>query len=87
MLILQRNYKELFLHPVTSKLYHNKTTHFSLIFHRATEIMKGMKWEGNDNIKMNFKATGLEDVIWIHLAQNMVQRWDFMKTAIKLVGQ
>jgi hypothetical protein len=31
------------------------------------------RWE--DNIKMNFKEIGYEDVDWIHLAQDGVQWW------------
>jgi hypothetical protein len=45
---------------------------------------RGMRWEGNNNIKINFKETDYEDVAWIHLAQNSVQRCDFVKSVMKI---
>jgi hypothetical protein len=36
----------------------------------------------DDNIKMELKETGIDGVNWIRLAQDMVQRWDFVSTAV-----
>jgi hypothetical protein len=38
------------------------------------------RWE--DNIKMDLKETGCDDVDWFHMAQHMVQWWNIVYTVI-----
>jgi hypothetical protein len=40
------------------------------------------RWE--DNIKMDLREIGLEDVYWIHLAQNRLQWRTLVNTAMNL---
>jgi hypothetical protein len=40
------------------------------------------RWE--DNIKMDLRETGIDGANWIHLAQDRVQWWAFVNTAMNL---
>jgi hypothetical protein len=40
------------------------------------------RWE--DNIKMDLREIGINEVNWIQLAQDMVQWWAFVNTIIDL---
>jgi hypothetical protein len=40
------------------------------------------RWE--DNIKMDLGEIGIDEANWIRLAQDRVQRWDFVNTVMNL---
>jgi hypothetical protein len=42
------------------------------------------KWE--DAIEMDVKEVGCEDLVWIHPAQDKVQRQDLVNTVMKISG-
>jgi hypothetical protein len=41
------------------------------------------RWD--DNVKIDVNETGYEVVVWIHLAQDVVQWWDLMNTVMNLL--
>jgi hypothetical protein len=41
------------------------------------------KWE--DNIKMDLKEIGYEDMGWIHVTQDTHKRWAFVKAVMHLL--
>jgi hypothetical protein len=64
----------------------NRNAYKVLIEKSVEKVTSGRprrRW--NDDIKMNLKEIGFEDVDWIHLAQDTVQWRAFVNTIMRLL--
>jgi hypothetical protein len=52
--------------------------------HFSAEIWKEEAAWWDDNIKMDLKERGYENVDWVHLPQNMVHRRDFVSREMNI---